>query len=327
MTLMAFMRLFLKKLLLNNRSLVPPRAAFVALVASLLAIPGSPFCFAAYAQNKSEKLDKIEDAKASTQAAEKPTAATAIPSNPALTVPQTSVLPWKSDGEKFESYAVFKDELFAAIGKAKKRVAVVTQYLSDGDLATALYMAKIRGVIVIAVLDSREARKVFSRHNYLARTGVPTYLRKLSGTDMGGSTTVVIDDAAWRLDVHLDDKNSGGVRIDRSASTADEVFAWSSGPGVEQATFQPPPALRKAGPGANTSTRLRRRAQPASDTINDENRKQSGASIPRRLPRETRSQRLRDSGTRSNPQSPASPADERLVKVPAPPANESELTE
>lgn len=299
MTLMAFMLLCLKKLAKANSFL----AAALSFAAFFL--PG----FASAAELSQPGLLPTT--------APAPTAAS-TPATPA------GAAPWNPEGEKFESYQVFKDELFAALGKAQRRVAVVSMLLSDGDIATALYIAKIRGIIVTVVLDTRESRKIFSRHEYLARTGVPTYFRKLAGLDMGGLTTVVIDDTAWRLDSRLDDKNSGAVRIDRAATTADEVFAWSSGPDVQQAVFHAPAPQP---PGANTSTRLRRRTKTASDTISDENRKQSGASIPRRLPRETRAQRMRDSGTRSSPQSSGSPGEERLVKVPAPPANESDLTE
>lgn len=247
--------------------------------------------------------------------------------------------PWKPEGEGFPGYGAFRDEVVAHMRLARRRLAVVTPLLSDGDIATALFAARVRGLETLALLDARESRAFHSRHSYLARTQVPTWLVPLAKFRTDAVSLLVVDDAVWRVSVRFDDSPNGSwkggwtgstpgapssaIKIEASSLAPDEIFGWKDVKGARFATdapSRPPTAAKK-------STSRSEPASASSVTMSENDaKKQSGSRIPRRLPRETRLQRLRRQAP--EPLSPGSTEESTgSLKVPVPPPNETDVSE
>lgn len=105
--------------------------------------------------------------------------ATATPS--AIPAPQ---LPIGTPGFNFKSTANFDDlrhNILELIGSGRKRVWLLTDYLSDGEIASALFLAKYRNLDVKVYLGRGQVNASGSRLPYLRGQGVPTYLRPRTG--------------------------------------------------------------------------------------------------------------------------------------------------
>lgn len=283
--------------------------------------------------------------KAWTQALAVSFCATALPcvaASPAGNTADAHRPPWKPEGELFHSYSVFRDEAVSHMRMARKRLAVVTPLLSDGDIATALFAGRVRGLETLALLDAKESRVFHSRHGYLARTQVPTWLVPLSNFRTDAISLLVIDNGVWRVSVRFDDSankvwqsglnarsgsrgeelTQGTVRVEASALAPDEIFGWKDVKGARFATDAP----RQSAAGAKKPTSSAELAIPASVTMSENDaKKQSGSRIPRRLPRETRLQRL--SRQAPEPLSPVTMGESTgSLKVPVPPPNETDVS-
>ena len=96
-----------------------------------------------------------------------------------------------------------RQELVGAIGSAKQRAYVVTDLLTDGEIATSLFVAQYRKLSVGALLGKSNAQTYVSRLRYLREQNVPTGLRTAS-FPLKDSTVVIVDDRIARVDGHLD---------------------------------------------------------------------------------------------------------------------------
>lgn len=87
---------------------------------------------------------------------------------------------WASDAHAttrtYSRFADFRAHLLSRIGAAKKSIVLVTDYLSDGEIVTALYLAKYRNLAVQVYLGPRLAGHYLSRLHYLKQQKIPTYL-------------------------------------------------------------------------------------------------------------------------------------------------------
>jgi hypothetical protein len=174
----------------------------------------------------------------------------------------------------------------------------------------------------LALLDAAESKVYNSRHDYLARAKVPTWLVTMSRFRTDAVSLLVMDGAAWRVSSRFDDGVQGSIRVDAAAVTPDEIFSWRT---VRGARFLQEKVL--AGtlpPGAKESSDPNRPAAAGSVTITGKQAlKQSGGRIPRRLPRETRLQRL----VRGSPTVDGAGESTGSMQVPPPPPNESDVVD
>lgn len=203
--------------------------------------------------------------------------------------------PWRGEGQQYLSYGVFKDDLLDAVAAAKERIVFVTLAFDDAELASALYAAKARGVFVATLIDSEESKAArgagsvfeqFARRNLLLLSG------SVAKLPMEGLSTLVFDSSVWRLSARLDEKSAASVRIDRSPYTFDEVLEWVKRPrseGKETSKLQ-----QKKEKGAKTPTRPNAPGIKIFGTMKSEGEAKAEPlkSIPKKLPRETRLQRL-----------------------------------
>jgi hypothetical protein len=224
---------------------------------------------------------------------------------------------WPLEGFVSPGYNVFKDELMLAILQARQRVGVITEELIDGDIATALYRAKLKGVKVFVVLSAAKAKKIESRGSYLSRAGITTIVFPIKQNSVGiqvfGSpTTLAIDNRALKVSVPLDERLVSSVRIDSSPFTPDEIFMLETAAGAKR--FSEIPYVFQ------TKEKLKRKTSSSSSKFSlPKNQK------ARRLPKETILQKqTRDGGARSND---SSGLDKIPTQLPSAPEGESELFE
>jgi hypothetical protein len=226
---------------------------------------------------------------------------------------------WKPDGQSFETYTQLKDELIAAFRASKLRVVVASQLLSDGDIATALFAAKLRGLFVSVLLEGGETHRFASRHAYLAQNHVPTYVGKIGPLEMGSPSLLVIDNTAWRISCRFDEKTLGSVKIDRASQTLQEIAAWFKQPKIKMVDSNR--ALPYFPRAKGSTSRGALDSASAKITGNQKNRQ---APLPYRLPQETRLQRLRSGKATPEQNTPVSGKETQASQSPA---LESDLSE
>jgi hypothetical protein len=255
---------------------------------------------------------------------------------------------WPVQGFQSPGYGVFRDELMFAILQAKTRVAIVTEEFHDGDIATALYRAKLKGVKVLVVLNSSRKAKAQSKGNYLSRVGITTMVlsspsAQFARNKWGGRTSFVLDDKAFRLSSVLDERQSGSVKIDGSPFTADEIFSLETEAGAKRFLESPevlPSRKKKKSSNPKLISPTETSPSGASETSKST---ESGVSVrkapeassknsrAKRLPRETIIQK-RSKGVSvplapNSSESGSSELGTVPVKQPPAPDNESELAD
>jgi len=108
--------------------------------------------------------------------------AAAAPAAPSpIPAPQ---LPIGTPGLNFKTAANFDDlrhNILELIGSGRKRVWLLTDYLTDGEIATALFLAKYRNLDTKVYLGREKLNASGSRLPYLRGQGVPAYLRPRTG--------------------------------------------------------------------------------------------------------------------------------------------------
>ena len=263
--------------------------------------------------------------------------------------------PWARDGERFKSYSFFRDELVYKLLGAKSRVAIITPLLADPDVATVLFTQRIKGLSVFALVDASRSRSFHSRHEYLARSLVPTHLvgyEKLlqavarKGANLSlSSSFVIIDSEAWTINTWFEEtpglareseqSQAGGssreIFVEPSSDTADEIWSWQFNKGTRSVPV--PSSLPNAGRFRNSKRpsekSLGRRADASSQTIETSPESildlPSAGPVPKKLPRETRLQKLKKG--RLPRDSAGAQTSTGSSLVPPPPANESDVIE
>jgi len=91
------------------------------------------------------------------------------------------------------SYSELRHEILGIIGGATKKIWLVTPYLTDGEIATSLFMAKYRKLDVKVLLGRKNANKYLSRLGFLKRQNVPVFLAP-EGFGFVDSTAILSDD-------------------------------------------------------------------------------------------------------------------------------------
>lgn len=209
------------------------------------------------------------------------------------------VPPWNLEGESYFSYATFRDDLLSALKSAVSKIYLVSYAFSDGSLSSALYAARNRGVFVGLLIDEVEGRQ--NEPSQVLKQNLIVFKSRLSRYQMEGLSTLVIDESTWRLNARLDEKTPGAVRIDRSPFTSEEVLEWFRRP-KQKLPSSPHPAGQISMDSAKSPTNGGRPGLKIFGTIRNE--AVTGAAnekaIPRKLPRETRWQKLRRQGAQAD---------------------------
>lgn len=101
---------------------------------------------------------------------------------------------------KFNTFAGLRDALLTEIAAAKRRVWLISEFVSDHDVALSLYLAKFRKLDVQVILGQERLAGFLSQHRYLASHRVP--VKVVAGVYR--PTLLVCDKKVWRIDSDLD---------------------------------------------------------------------------------------------------------------------------
>jgi len=77
----------------------------------------------------------------------------------------------------FQDFAAFRSDLLSKIGSATKRVWIATDFFSDGEIVSSLFIAQYRKINVSVLLGKDRATNILSRLNYLKQNNIPVALR------------------------------------------------------------------------------------------------------------------------------------------------------
>jgi hypothetical protein len=103
----------------------------------------------------------------------------------------------------FSSFADVRHELLSRMGEAKARIWMVTSFLTDGEIVSALYLAQYRKLQVGVLLGRQKANTYMSRLNYLKEQNIPVFL-KPDEIKFGAPTAVLVDNRLFLVDSDLD---------------------------------------------------------------------------------------------------------------------------
>lgn len=111
--------------------------------------------------------------------------------------------PAASGPKTVDSFADLRTQVLDAISGATKRIWVVSDYLTDGEIVSALYVAQYRKIDVQVLLGRARANMYMSRLNYLKNQNIPTYL-KPDSFKPGAPSALLCDDKLLLIDGDLD---------------------------------------------------------------------------------------------------------------------------
>lgn len=105
-----------------------------------------------------------------------------------------------------DSFAEVRSEVLNAIGAATQRIWLTTDYLTDGEIVSALFIAQYRKIDVQVLLGRAKANYYMSRLNYLKNQNIPVYLKPDTPAlkAIGKVSSVLCDDRLLQVDGELD---------------------------------------------------------------------------------------------------------------------------
>jgi hypothetical protein len=77
----------------------------------------------------------------------------------------------------FDSFSKMRFEVLNLVGAAKTRIWLVTDYLTDGEVVSALFLARYRKLDVKVLLGKKKAYSYMSRLGYLRQQNIPVYIK------------------------------------------------------------------------------------------------------------------------------------------------------
>lgn len=105
--------------------------------------------------------------------------------------------------QEFPDFANLRTEILAKIGSASKRVWLTTDFLTDADIVSSLFIARYRKIEISVLLGRDRATNVLSRLNYLKQVNIPVSLRP-RGFYSKHPTILLIDNQIYGISRNLD---------------------------------------------------------------------------------------------------------------------------
>ncbi len=111
--------------------------------------------------------------------------------------PQTPISSPGSSVIRFNHFKELQAKVLSAIGSAKRSIRLITDFLTDGEISSALYLAKYRKLDVKVYLGSQKVNQYLSRVNFLKQQGISVNLRpRLAVND---PTMLLVDHRLYRI--------------------------------------------------------------------------------------------------------------------------------
>ena len=104
--------------------------------------------------------------------------------------------------ETHDSFAALRHHILNMISGATWRIWIASEYLTDGEIVSALYIANYRKLDVKVLLGRAKARRYLSRLNYLKSQNIPVFLYP-RGFNIGAASAVLADNKIAFIDGEL----------------------------------------------------------------------------------------------------------------------------
>ena len=104
---------------------------------------------------------------------------------------------------EFTEFSGLRSEILTMIGGATKKIWITTDFLTDGEIVSSLYIAQYRKVQINILLGRERATNILSRLSYLKQVNIPVALRP-RGFYPASPTMMLIDDKLFSINSNLD---------------------------------------------------------------------------------------------------------------------------
>lgn len=122
---------------------------------------------------------------------------------PAAEKPTSQAVASESVVSTFTDFVALRTELLSMIGGSSKRVLLCTDFLTDADIVSSLYIAQYRKVDIKVLLGREKSNHILSRLNYLQQVNIQTSLRPRDFYSPF-NTVLLIDDRLITVNSNLD---------------------------------------------------------------------------------------------------------------------------
>ncbi len=117
---------------------------------------------------------------------------------------------WAADPrQEFSEFSSLRTDVLSKIGGASKRIWVVTDFLSDAEIVSSLFIAQYRKLDISVLLGKDKASHILSRLNYLKQVNIPVSLRPKDFYAKYRSI-IFIDNQIFGLNTSLDHMSKSG---------------------------------------------------------------------------------------------------------------------
>lgn len=117
---------------------------------------------------------------------------------------------WAADPkQEFTDFSGLRAELLSKIGGASKRIWLVTDFFSDAEIVSSLFIAQYRKLDISVLLGKDKASNILSRLNYLKQVNIPVSLRPKDFLPKY-RTVMLIDNQIFGVNASLDHMNKSG---------------------------------------------------------------------------------------------------------------------
>jgi len=101
------------------------------------------------------------------------------------------------------SYPALRDQVLNMISGAKQRIWLSTDYLTDGEICAALFVAQYRKIDVQVLLNKKKAHQYMSRLKYLKDQNIPVYFKPVNFANHN-KAAMLVDERLVTVDAELD---------------------------------------------------------------------------------------------------------------------------
>ncbi len=117
---------------------------------------------------------------------------------------------WAADQrQEFSDFSSLRADVLSKIGGASKRIWVVTDFLSDAEIVSSLFIAQYRKLDISILLGKDRASHILSRLNYLKQVNIPVSLRPKDFYAKYRSI-ILIDNQIFGINAALDHMSKNG---------------------------------------------------------------------------------------------------------------------
>lgn len=122
----------------------------------------------------------------------------------------------------FASYGPFKKQLISYISRAKHKIILANDFISDGDIVSSLYLAKYRGISVKVVLGYKKANHYLSRIRFLHNNKIATYVLNIKKLPFPHSF-LQVDRQIFKIEGTLHEKFLGQSKYSITKSSKEKI--------------------------------------------------------------------------------------------------------